>query len=112
MGQPLKLNVTVTVNVTDERYHVGDTVEIHWSFRRFSSKSYEELARALWRVYWDTVSTLSYNPRASIVDNSTLEVRNATLDDSGIYRCYVMSDWFYYTDQHLYMYFNVTIKGW
>ena len=86
LGQPLKLNVTVTANyVTDERYHIPNSVHIRWSFRRFSSTSFEELANALWRVDRNKAYTNSYDSRASIVDNATLVMVNTSLNNSGTY---------------------------
>ena len=109
LGQPLKLNVTVTVNyVTDERYHIPDSVHIRWSFRRFSSTSFEELANALWRVDRNRVYTNSYDSRASIVDNATLVMVNTSLNDSGTYHCYIDSS-YYFIGQRVY--FNVAIEG-
>ena len=103
LKQPLKLNVTL--NVTDKRNNFFFHLEIRWSFRGFSSTSYQRLARAVW-FYWN-LHTNSYDPRASIVNHSTLVLVNTSLDDSGTYQCRVMSYFFY--DQ--YLYFNVTIEG-
>ena len=109
LGQPLKLNVTVTVNVTDGRVYRRGYIHIRWSFRRFSSTSFEELTMNRWRLYRDRVYTYSYNSRASIVNTATLA--NTTLNDTGTYQCYVKSRGyrFHWTGQRLY--FNVTIEG-
>ena len=114
LGQPLKLNVTVTVNVTDGRFYRRDYIHIRWSFRRFSSTSFEELTMNKWRLYRDRayrVYPYSYNSRASIVNTATLVLANTTLNDTGTYQCYVESRgfWFYWRSQRLY--FNVTIEG-
>ena len=105
LKQPLKLNVTL--NVTDKRYHFFSHLVIQWSFRPFSSTSFQRLARAVW-FYWDSVSTSSVDPRASIVNHSTLILVNTSLDDSGTYQCHVRS--FLHHDIHQYLYFNVTIE--
>ena len=106
LKQPLKLNVTL--NVTDKRDQFFRHLEIEWSFRRFSSTSFQTLASAFW-IYWD-LHTNSYNPRASIVNYSTLILVNTSLDDSGTYQCRVMSFLYHhYIDQ--YLHFNVTIEG-
>ena len=106
LGQPLKLNVTVN-NVTQPRYY---RLYIYWSFRRFSSTPFEELAKALWHVDQDKVSTDSHDSRASIVDNATLELVNTTLHDSGTYQCLITSYENKYSTTR-YLYFNVTIEG-
>ena len=106
LKQPLKLNVTL--NVTDKRYHFFSHSVIQWSFRPFSSTSFQRLARALWN-FGGSVYTNSYDPRASIVNNSTLVLVNTSLDDSGTYQCHVRS--FLHHDIHQYLYFNVTIEG-
>ena len=103
LKQPLKLNVTL--NVTDKRYFFSHLV-IQWSFRRFSSISFQGLALVSWRVNTDRVYTYSYDPRASIVNYSTLVLVNTSLNDSGTYQCRV---WSIFYDQ--YLYFNVTIEG-
>ena len=105
LKQPLKLNVTL--NVTDKRDQFFRHLEIEWSFRRFSSTSFQTLASAFW-IYWD-LHTNSYNPRASIVNYSTLILVNTSLDDSGTYQLHVWSIFHYEIDQ--YLYFNVTIEG-
>ena len=100
LKQPLKLNVTGKRN----------DLEIQWSFRRFSSRSFQGLALVSWRVNTDRVYTYSYDPRASIVNHSTLVLVNTSLDDSGTYQCRVMSFLYHhYIDQ--YLHFNVTIEG-
>ena len=103
LKQPLKLNVTL--NVTDKRNNFFFHLEIRWSFRGFSSTSYQRLARAVW-FYWN-LHTNSYDPRASIVNHSTLVLVNTSLDDSGTYQCHVT---LWHRDIQ-YLYFNVTIEG-
>ena len=99
LKQPLKLNVTGKRN----------DLEIQWSFRRFSSRSFQGLASAFC-FSWGRVYTNSYDPRASIVNYSTLVLVNTSLDDSGTYQCRVMSFLYHhYIDQ--YLHFNVTIEG-
>ena len=113
LGQPLKLNVTV--NVTDGRFYRRDYFYTRWSFRRFSSTSFEELTMNKWRLYRDRAYRVyhaySYNSRASIANTATLVLANTTLNDTGTYQCYVASRrfWFYWRSQRLY--FNVTIEG-
>ena len=111
LGQPLKLNVTVTVNyVTDGRSYHWDSIYIRWSFRRFSSTFFEKLTRNRRHIYQDKVlDTYSYDSRASIVDTSTLLLVNTTLNDSGIYKCHVSSCCGKTISHDLY--FNVTIEG-
>ena len=105
LKQPLKLNVTVSV--TDKPYHYfSKHIHIEWSFRRFSSTSFQRLARALWN-FGGSVYTNSYDPRASIVNHSTLILVNTSLDDSGTYQCHVR---LWHRDIQ-YLYFNVTIEG-
>ena len=105
LKQPLKLNITVSV--TDKPYHYfSNHIHIEWSFRRFSSTSFQRLARALWN-FGGSVYTNSYDPRASIVNNSTLVLVNTSLDDSGTYQCHVT---LWHRDIQ-YLYFNVTIEG-
>ena len=105
LKQPLKLNITVSV--TDKPYHYfSKHIHIEWSFRRFSSTSFQRLARALWN-FGGSVYTNSYDPRASIVNNSTLVLVNTSLDDSGTYQCHVT---LWHRDIQ-YLYFNVTIEG-
>ena len=103
LKQPLKLNVTL--NVTNKRYFFSDLV-IQWSFRRFSSISFQGLAWVLWRVNRDSVDTYSYDPRASIVNRSTLVLVNTSLDDSDWITIMIMIG-----SYNQYLYFNVTIEG-
>ena len=111
LGQPLKLNVTVTVNyVTFGQFYHQDDIYIVWSFRRFSSTSFEKLTTNRRHIYEDKVlDTYSHDSRASIVDTSTLLLVNTTLNDSGIYKCHVSSCCGKTISHDLY--FNVTIEG-
>ena len=101
-GEPLKLNVTL--NGTNYRRYL----QIHWGFRRSSSRSYESVLSIRWIRSHRNISMT--DKRLSAVGDATLLLVNTTLNDSGTYMCQVFS-FFRLFSYHVF-YFNVTVEGW